>query len=478
MSRIRLLQARILAFIVVFAVGVVPSSSAERPNIVLIMSDDHAQHGISSYGSQLFDTPNIDRLATEGMRFTRALGVNSLCGPARAALITGKHSHINGITTNNQEFDNKQQTFPTLLQAAGYHTALIGKWHLRSEPQGFDYYNVMKSQGSYYNCEFCENGNPWRREPGYLTNVITDNAIEWLQGRRRDQPFCLLVHHKAPHGPDIHEPRHARLFEEVTIPEPDSIHDHWESREPLRTGECGASKLINIHWTQDIYEQLKASAPKEKRARTSVIYQQMIKGYLRLVTSLDENVGRLLDYIDEAGLRENTVVIYTSDNGFFLGDHGLFNKMWMYEESLRLPLLVRHPGTIKAGSVNEQLVSILDLAPTLLDLASAPIPGDLQGRSIVPLLHGDLPENWRSSVYYQFYGYGRPLEVPRHYGIRTRAHKLVFYPDHADGAYWELFDLRQDPEEYHNVYRDARNQALIMELQDQLKWHRERLGLK
>jgi arylsulfatase A-like enzyme len=441
------------------------------------MSDDHAPHGLSCYGSKLFDTPNIDRLANEGLRFTRAMGVNSLCSPARAALITGKHSCANGVTTNSQVFNNKQQTFPALLQAAGYQTALIGKWHLRSEPPGFDYYKIMRGHGSYFDCEFRESSKGWHREQGYLTNVITDNSIDWLKSRNRDQPFCMLVHHKAPHGPDIHEPQHAKLFEADTIPEPESIHDNWVSREPLRTGECGANKLINIHWTQDIYVKLKASAPKEKRARTSAVYQQMIKGYLRLVASLDENVGRLLDHIDESGLSENTIVIYTSDNGFFLGDHGLFNKMWMYEESLRIPLLVRYPGKIEAGSVNEELVSILDFAPTFLNLARVPIPTDLHGKSILPLFQGDRPQDWRTSVYYHFYGYGNPLEVPAHYGIRTKTHKLAHFPNHADGTYWELFDLNQDPEEYSNTYRDDRNKGLIEDLQEELKQHRKKLDL-
>ena len=251
----------------------------------------------------------------------------------------------------------------------------MGKWHLKVEPTGFDFYKVMRGHGSYWNPEFLETGKGWRREQGYLTDLITDSAIAWLNVRDPDKPFCLMVHHKAPHGPDIHKPEHASLFESETIPAPATLHDDWRTREPLRTGKCEGTKLINCSWGQDIYRKLMASVPKEKHARTEAVYQQMIKGYMRLIASLDENVGRLLDYIDQAGLRENTVVVYTSDNGFFLGDHGMYNKMWMYEESMRLPLLIRLPGVVQPGMVNDELVSILDFAPTFLAACGNVDPG-------------------------------------------------------------------------------------------------------
>lgn len=420
-----------------------------RPNIVFIMADDHALHGLSCYGSLILSTPNIDRLARQGMRFTQAMGVNSLCAPARACLLTGKHTHINGKRTNGDAFNGNQQTFPKRLQAAGYETAIVGKWHLKVEPTGFDFYKVMRGHGSYFDSEFRETGKGWHREKGYLTNVITDSSINWLKQRNSDKPFCLMVHHKAPHGPDIHEERHKQLFENETIPAPDTLHDDWETREPLRTGECAGTKLISCSWGQDIYRKLMASAPKEKRPRTEAVYQQMIKGYMRLVASLDENVGRLLDYIDEAGLRDSTMVVYTSDNGFFLGDHGMYNKMWMYEESMKLPLLIRYPGVVKPGTVNDDLVCMLDFAPTFLEIAGAKIPEDLQGRSIMSLLQGRTPAEWREGVYYHFYtGYG----IPEHYGVRTKTHKLLHFPTFRDGSYWELFDLTEDADELTNVY--------------------------
>jgi arylsulfatase A-like enzyme len=356
--------------------------------------------------------------------------------------------------------------FPELLQAAGYQTAIVGKWHLRVEPKGFDFYKVMNGHGSYFDCAFRQTDRKgWRREKGYLTNVITDSSIQWLKDRTRDKPFCLMVHHKAPHGPDIHEERHARLYENETIAEPGTLHDDWATREPLATGACGGTKLINCTWGQDIYRKLMKTAPKAKGPRTSAVYQQMIKGYLRLVASLDENVGRLLDYIDKAGLRDNTIVIYTSDNGFFLGDHGMYNKMWMYEESMRIPLIVRYPGVVKPGTVNDALVCMLDFAPTFLDLAGAQTPADLHGRSIRPLLAGRRPEDWRTGVYYHFYGgYG----VPEHYGICTKTHKLLRFPRFRDGSYWELFDLTRDPEELTNVYGKPESRAIARTLHEML----------
>ncbi len=421
-----------------------------RPNILFIMSDDHAAHGLSCYGSEIFSTPNIDRLADEGMRFTTTVGVNSLCAPSRAIFLTGKHSHCNGMLRNYDRFDGSQQTFPKLLQKAGYETAIVGKWHLGIKPTGFDYYKVMRGQGSFFDCTFRETGKDWHVEKGYLTNVITDKSIEWLENRSSDKPFCLMVHHKAPHGPYIHEPRHAKLFENETIPEPETLHDDWATRDPLKTGKNSGTKLINRPWSYESFKKALASADG-KRGKTSAVYQEFIKSYMRLVVSLDENVGRLLDYVDRSGLRENTIVIYASDNGFFLGDHGLFNKMWIYKESLKIPLIVRYPGKVEPGTVNDDLVCNLDFAPTFLDFAGAEIPEDLQGRSILPLLEGRRPADWRKSIYYHYYG---QYHVPVQYGLRTLDHTLVHFPKFGDGKYRELFDLKKDPHELHNVYDD------------------------
>jgi len=448
-------------------------SNTRRPNIVFIMADDHAAHGIGAYGSKIAPTPRIDKLAAEGMRFDCAMGVNSLCAPARATLITGKHSHANGKRTNHDKFDPRQQTFPKLLQQAGYETAIVGKWHLGVEPTGFDYYKVMRGHGKYFDCPFRQTAvKGMKVHKGYLTNVITDSAIHWLTSRRSDKPFCLMVHHKAPHGPDIHEPRHARLYADKTMPQPTTLHDDWATRLPLATEKCGGTKLINCTWRQDIYRKLMASAPKEKKARTAAVYQQVIKGYLRLVASLDENVGRLLDWLDKANLRDNTIVIYTSDNGFFLGDHGMYNKMWMYEESMRIPLLVRWPGAVKPGATNGDLVCMLDFAPTFLDIAGAKIPADLHGRSIRPLLGGRTPGDWRQSVYYHFFGgYGtRP-----HYGLRTKTHKLLHFPGFGDGDYWELFDLSEDADELTNIYARAESKPIVARLRKTLDQRRKEL---
>ncbi|MCF7568770.1 sulfatase [Sabulilitoribacter arenilitoris] len=446
----------------------------QQPNIIFIMADDHAAHGLSCYGSNIIKTPNIDRIADEGMRFTQAVGVNSLCSPARAALITGKHSHNNSVKQNNEVFNGSQQTFPKLLQASGYETAIIGKWHLRSLPTGFNYYKVLDAHGSYFDPEFIEKGKERHRETGYLTNIITNSAIDWLEDKKGDRPFFLMVQHKAPHGPDIHEEKHARLFNDEVIPEPETIHDDWKSRDPLKLGDCESTKLINCHWQQDIYRELMASAPQEKQARTSVVYQQMIKGYKRLIASLDENIGELLDYIDESGLRENTIVIYTSDNGFFLGDHGLFNKMWIYEESLKIPLIVRWPGVVREKSVNDDLVNILDFAPTFLNIANASVPGDLYGRSIVPLLKEDERGDWRKTTYYHFYPYPGVLE---HYGVRSKNYKLHHFPGYGDGKYWEFFNLNDDPKELKNVYNEAENLEIIEEMKEELRKHRQTIGI-
>ncbi|NLF08509.1 MAG: sulfatase [Pirellulaceae bacterium] len=437
------------------------------PNIVFIMSDDHAAHALRCYGNKIISTPNIDRLAGQGMRFTMALGVHSLCAPSRAVLLTGKHSHLNGMTGNFTRFDGAQQTFPKLLQAAGYETAIVGKWHLGyAPPTGFDYYKIMRGQGAYYDCKFLETGKDWHIEKGYLTNVITDTSIDWLKNRRSDKPFCLMVHHKAPHGPYDHELRHAKLFEDLTIPEPDTLYDDWSTRDPLRTGKYPPSKMLDGSWPRENYQPFLDSVPNDRRARISLLYQMLFKDYFRLVVSLDENVGRLLDYLDQAGLNENTIVIYTSDNGFFLGEHGLYNKMWMYEESLKLPLIVRYPGVVKPGSVNDDLVCNLDFASTFLDFAGAEVPADMQGKSIRPLLLGERPADWRQSVYYHYHG---AYDMPEHYGLRTKTHKLIHFPKYGDGNYWELFDLDNDPRELHNIYDNPAQAERVAELKAELK---------
>ncbi len=445
------------------------AAASSQLNIIFIMADDHNQAAMSCYGSETIRTPNLDRLAAQGMRFNHMTATVSLCGPSRAVLLTGKYSHRNGFTKNGNSFDGAQQTFPKLLQQAGYETAIVGKWHLRSQPTGFDYYNIMPGQGQFYDGRLKEIGQPWKdgsgggvARSGYMTDVITDVSIEWIKNRDRNRPFCLMVHHKAPHSPHDPASRHKDLFKDIDLPVPDTLLDDYEGRVPRDiASKIKSSRMLVCRYPQ--YREDVAKAAQMGRVEgTHYMYQIFMKGYLRLVTALDENIGRLLDHLDESGLSDNTVVIYTSDNGFFNGEHGFFNKMWMYEPSLHLPLLVRWPGKVESGSLNDDLVSMLDIAPTLLDVVGARIPSDLQGRSFLPLLEGKTPTDWRGSVYYHYY---EQFQVPEHFGIRTRNAKLIRYPA-LDR--WELFDLRSDPDEMVNLYGRKDYDSLTSDLKKHL----------
>jgi len=453
-------------------------ANRNRPNILFIMADDHAAHAIGAYGSRLNKTPNIDRLAREGMRFTRCLNTNSLCAPSRAALITGRYSHKNGFHRNGDRFDRTQQTFPGLLQQAGYETAIVGKWHLATEPAGFDYYNVLPGQGRFFDCPMKEKGRPWQDgnrggnvHEGYLTDVITDLSIAWLKQRARDKPFCLMVHHKAPHTPHHYPERYAGLYADRDLPEPDTFDDDFRLRSDALLKSRGRwSKLTDIvpnHFVEEVPKGLTKDQFK------TWAYQSFFKGYLRLIAALDENIGRLLDHLDQAGLTKNTVVVYTSDNGFFLGDHGLFNKMWIYEESLRLPLLVRYPREVPAGTVNDGLASILDFAPTFLDYAGSPIPEDLQGQSLRLLLRGKTPRHWRTAHYYHYYG---QYDVPPHYGVRTQRYKLVYFYNLESARRWELYDLKADPAELRNIIDKPEIRPVVERLKAELARQREKYG--
>jgi len=430
------------------------------------MADDHAAQAISAYGSRLIKTPNIDRLANEGIRFTNCFNVNSLCAPSRASLITGKYNFHNGFFLNGDEFDGSQITFPKLLQKAGYQTALIGKWHLKSEPTGFDYYSVIPGQGEFFDPSFRQTGMRWGETqvfPGYLTDIITDKATAWITQRDKSRPFCLMVHHKAPHTPHLYPEKYARLYSETDLPLPaDFWADYNQRGRALAESQGRWSKLDYIkpnHFMIPVPEYLTAGT----KAYKEWSYQQFFKGYLRLVAALDDNIGRLLDYLDHPGLRENTIVIYTSDNGFFLGDFGLFNKMWMYEESLRLPLLVRYPGHIKPKTINKAIVSILDFAPTILDYAQAECPSELQGYSLRPILAGKLPADWRTAHFYHYYG---QYDVPAHTGVRTASHKLIHYYQLDT---WELFDMIHDPGESMNLYHQPAQAQTVKNMKDLLQ---------
>ncbi len=469
----------------------------QRPNMIFIMSDDHAAQAISCYGSKINKTPNIDRLAKEGMRFDNCFCTNSICVPSRATILTGKYSHKNGCLTLSNRFDNTQQTFPKLLQKAGYYTGIIGKWHLKTEPTGFDYYNVLPGQGLYFDPYFKEKGNPWqagkkggKHYEGYVTDVITDLALNFLKNRPQDKPFCLLYHHKAPHDMWEYDDKHAHLFEDVDIPEPENLFDNYEHRgEAIKrvTQKLTMAEAITLHSTQGhqfdkVREKIGHLPPDEQKRKA---YQYFIKAYLRCVASIDENIGKVLDYLDKSSLAKNTIVVYTSDQGFFLGEHGLFDKRFMYEESLRMPLLVRYPGEIKAGSVNDDIVTNVDFAETFLDYAGAAIPGDMQGRSVRPLLKGRTPHDWPKSMYYRYWMHRAHFNVAAHFGVRTKRYKLIYYYGLGLGAKgakkkptppeWELFDLKKDPMEMNNVYGDPAYAGVVKELKAELIRLRKKL---
>ncbi|MGB7156552.1 MAG: sulfatase [Tepidisphaeraceae bacterium] len=468
-----------------------PSDAPQRPNILFIMADDHAAHAISAYGSKVNSTPNIDRIATDGMLFRNCFVTNSICTPSRATILTGKYSHLNGTYLVTQRFDSSQQTFPKLLQQAGYQTAVIGKWHLVSDPTGFDYWNILVNQGPYYNPPMIENGTR-SKHTGYTTDIITDVALKWLAEKRdKGKPFMMKLHHKAPHREWTPGPDHIDQFDGKTIPEPSNLLDDYANRASpageaeMRVGRDMSELDLKLkpvgnltaeqlaRWKQ-AYEAENAKEFTTKPTGSELTrrnYQRYMKDYLGCVQSVDDNVGRVMKYLDESGLAQNTIVIYTSDQGFFLGDHGWFDKRFMYEESLRSPLLVRWPGVTKAGATDEHIVSNLDFAQTLLDVAGVAQPSDMQGRSIVPLLRGESPDDWRKSFYYHYYEYPQSHKVREHYGVRTDRYKLIhFYTVNE----WELFDLKTDPAEMKSVYGDPNYADVRKELEAELKRLQER----
>lgn len=458
----------------------------ERLNVVYIMSDDHAYQAISAYGSGLNETPNIDRIAHEGALFTRGFVTNSLCGPSRAVLLTGKFNHLNGRTDNGASvFNHDQMTFPKLLQKAGYQTALIGKLHMAGNPQGFDYWNILPGQGNYYNPDFIEMGVKKRVE-GYVTSLTTKFALNWLGKRDKSKPFCLLLHHKAPHRNWLPEEKYLSLYEDKDIPFPDNFFDDYQGRgTAAHTQEMGIVKYMNwghdmkfendpytglqTNFTSDIQrfnaEQLKAwravynplneaflKNKPEGKALAKWKFQRYMRDYLKCIKSVDDGVGEVLDYLKANGLDKNTIVIYTSDQGFYLGEHGWFDKRFMYEESMRTPLLMRFPKEIKGGTVVSGLVQNIDYAPTILDYCGVAKPSEMQGESFRTLATGQPVKNWRKALYYHYYEYPAVHEVKRHYGIRTDRYKLIHF--YYDVDEWELYDLQKDPHEMHSVYND------------------------
>lgn len=465
------------------------TATPSRPNILFVFSDDHAYQAISAYQDkrQLLETPGIDRIAREGMRFDRCLVPNSICGPSRATVLTGKYSHLNGFANNaNSRFNPEQTTFPKLLQQAGYQTALIGKWHLVSEPRGFDHWQILPGQGIYYQPPFIRNGERLV-EQGYVTDIITERSLEWLKQRDPSKPFLLMVQHKAPHREWSPAVRHLGHDHDRVYPEPETLFDDYENRGlAVRDQEMTLSKAffdLDVKLTYpstlnaeqkaawDAYYQPRLEAfrkrPLQGRDLVRWRYQRYMHDYLGTVKAVDESVAALLKYLDERGLAENTLVVYASDQGFFLGEHGWYDKRWIFEESLRTPLLVRWPGVVKPGSVNKDIVSTLDFAQTFLEAAGVSAPGDMQGRSLVPRLKGETPPNWRKSFYYHYYEYPEPHHVRPHYGVVTDRYKLVHFYG-PDVNYWELYDREVDPHELRSFYRDPAYANVIKELSAEL----------
>jgi N-acetylglucosamine-6-sulfatase len=472
---------------------------SDRPNIVFVFSDDHAVQAISAYGSKINKTPNIDRIARDGCVFTNSFCANSICGPSRACILTGKHSHLNGFLRNGNRFDGNQLTFPPLLQQAGYQTAMIGKWHLSSDPVGFDYWEVLPGQGSYYNPGFDQMDGSRKKYEGYCTDLITDKALDWLKQRDADKPFMLMCQHKAPHRAWAPHPRHFDLFPE-DVPEPNSLFDDYAGRsELLKENEMSIRK--HFHWGHDMKLPGKNQFPKyfegrhangEYRRMTDeqkktwdakygpenqaliarlkanemteeqVVrwkYQRYIKDYLKCVAAVDDGVGRILDDLDENGLSENTIVIYSSDQGFYLGEHGWYDKRWMFEESLKMPFVIRWPGVVKAGTTSKALIQNIDYGPTFLDVAGVEVPEEMQGRSMTRLLASvEEPKDWRDAIYYAYYENVAVHNVPLHDGVRTERYKLMFFPRTKE---WQLFDLQEDPEEMNSRHDDSTYRRIL-----------------
>lgn len=467
----------------------------QRLNVLYIMSDDHAYQAISSYGYGLNKTPNIDRLAAEGMRFTRCLTTNSLCGPARATLLTGKYSHLNHFYNNtNSRFDGSQMTFPKLLQQAGYQTAIIGKWHLETDPTGFDYWEILPGQGQYYNPPMILNGQHIKKQ-GYITDIITEDTLDWLKNKRdKSKPFVLLCHHKAPHREWEPALNHLTDYDGVKFPEPPTLFDDYSGR-----GKAEHVQDMMIKSTMND-KDLKLTPPPTMTAEQRTIwdayydprnkefrkqhlqgddlirwkYQRYLHDYFAVIQSVDDSVGKLLDYLKESGLDKNTIVVYTSDQGFFLGEHGWFDKRWIFEESLRTPLLVRWPGVTKPGSVSDTIVSNLDYGETILDACGVQPPAEMQGRSMRPVLEGQTPADWRKAFYYHYYEHPGPHNVARQYGVITDQYKLVYFYE-PDMNYWELFDLKTDPHELKSVYDDPNYAQARKNLHGQLDELRKQL---
>jgi len=487
------MRTAILMLLLAFLAG--PAAAADRPNIVFIMSDDHAAHAISAYGSRVNATPNIDRLAREGMRFDNVFVTNSICTPSRAAILTGQYSHRNGVPVFNR-FDSSRQTVARLLQAGGYYTGMIGKWHLGSDPVGFDHWEILPGQGAYMDPVLYTATGERTYGGRYVTDVITDLALDFIRTRPSGKPFFLMMHHKAPHRNWVPDEAHRKQFENRWIPEPPTLWDSYVTRtDALHENQqrvaadltrrdlkleppAGLAGPDRERWLSTKPDEVTVAIGGKtvtltNEALTRWKYQRYMQDYLATVQSVDDSVGRVLGYLDSAGLSKNTIVIYTSDQGFFLGDHGMYDKRFMYEECLRMPFLVRWPAGIKPGSVAPGMALNVDFAPTFLEAAGLPVPVDMQGRSLVPLLRGRTPADWRTSMYYRYYHDPGDHNTRAHYGVRTTTHKLISF---WKTGQWELFDLVNDPGELHNLYGQPGHEQITAELNAELLRLKRALG--
>ena len=472
-------------------------------NIVYIMTDDHTAQMMSCYDKRFAHTPNLDRIANDGVRFTNSFVANSLSGPSRACMLTGKHSHKNGFTDNTTcVFDSSQPTFTKHLQNAGYETALFGKWHLESLPQGFDRWEIVPGQGDYYNPDFIVESGDTVRVHGYLTDLITDKSLDWLENEHdKSKPFCLLIHHKAIHRNWLADTAHLQLFEDRTFELPENFYDDYAGRQAAAEQEMSIFADMDPIYDLKMNRADKNSALKERyesyvgrmdsaqRAAWDAFYdpiteefyaanlqgkelaewkyQRYMRDYLKVVKSLDDNVGRVLDYLEENDLLDNTLVVYTSDQGFYMGEHGWFDKRFMYEESFHTPLIMHLPeGFDRKGDIDE-MVQNIDYGPTFLDLAGVEVPEDMQGVSLLPLLKGEHPEDWRDALYYHFYEYPAEHSVKRHYGVRDDRYKLIHFYNDIDQ--WELYDLAEDPTEMHNIYGQPGTDSVTTVMMGKLK---------
>jgi len=483
-----LLRWTIASLALLAAVSPVSAAEKQPPNIVFIFADDHTTQALSAYrhALRLVETPNMDRLAKEGMLFERCVVPNSICGPSRAVILTGKYSHLNGFYRNGNRFDGSQQTFPKLLQQAGYQTAVIGKWHLASDPTGFDHWHILPGQGIYYNPPMIRDGQQVKHE-GYTTDLIADFSIEWLKQRDPSKPFLLMSQHKAPHREWAPALKNLGWNGDREFPEPETLFDDYSGRGRAeheqdmtlaKTFNDRDAKLVAPPYLTPAQREVWDAyyEPRNQAFRSANLtgkdlvrwrYQRYMHDYLGSVLSVDEAVGRLLKFLDDEGLADNTIVVYSSDQGFYLGEHGWFDKRWIYEESLTTPLLVRWPGVTQPGTRQGSLVSILDLPETFLEAAGVAIPDDMQGRSLLPLLRGQAPDNWRSSFYYHYYEYPGAHSVRKHYGVVTDRYKLFHFYE-PEMNYWTLIDRQSDPHELTNVYGQPDYAAVQRELAAEL----------